>query len=175
MAGNPAPTGNQTIGPFWHLLEEKEWADLTRFGPEGERIVLTGTLYDADGPMPDGCIEIWQSDPPADDRFPGFGRSGTDRYGQFRFTTLKPGPVRGRGNTEQAPHLAIWVHARGLLHPLATRAYFHGDPLNATDPVLSSIEDGARRDTLIARPDGLGVWRLDLRLQGDGETVFMAV
>jgi protocatechuate 3,4-dioxygenase alpha subunit len=169
------PTSNQTIGPYWHLLEDKTWADLTRFGAEGETIVLTGTLFDADGPMADGCIEIWQSDPPADARFPGFGRSGTDKQGKFRFTTLKPGPVRGRGNTQQAPHIAIWIHSRGLMHPVATRAYFQGEALNDTDPLLSSIEDKARRGTLIAKPDGPGVWRLDLCLQGDGETVFLDV
>jgi len=168
-------TSNQTIGPYWHLLEDRSWADLTRFGAAGEVIVLTGTLFDGDGPMPDGCIEIWQSDPPADDRFPGFGRSGTDRTGQFRFTTVKPGPERGRGNAQQAPHIDIWVHARGLLRPLATRAYFDGEALNATDPLLSSIEEPARRGTLIARPDGAGAWRLDLRLQGAGETVFLDV
>jgi protocatechuate 3,4-dioxygenase alpha subunit len=169
------PTANQTIGPYWHLLEDKTWADLTRFGAEGEKIVLTGTLYDADGPMADGCIEIWQTDPPADDRFSGFGRSGTDRQGAFRFVTLKPGPVRGRGNAHQAPHLAIWVHARGLLRPLATRAYFHGEALNAADPLLSSIQDTERRETLIARPDGPVTWRFDIRLQGSGETVFLDV
>jgi protocatechuate 3,4-dioxygenase alpha subunit len=168
------PTGHQTIGPYWHLIEDKSWADLTRFGAEGETIVLSGTLFDADGPMAEGCIEIWQSDPPADDRFPAFGRSGTDKSGKFRFTTLKPGPVRGRGNAQQAPHIDIWVHARGLLRPLATRAYFENEALNATDPLLSSI-DPDRRGTLIARPDAPGVWRLDLRLQGDGETVFLDV
>jgi protocatechuate 3,4-dioxygenase alpha subunit len=169
------PTSNQTIGPYWHLLEDKSWADLTRFGAEGETIVLTGTLFDGDGPMPEGCIEIWQSDPPADARFPGFGRSGTDKSGKFRFTTLKPGPEPARGNAQQAPHIDIMIHARGLLHPVVTRAYFQGEILNATDPLLSSIEDTARRNTLIAQPDGPGVWRLDLRLQGRDETVFLDV
>jgi protocatechuate 3,4-dioxygenase alpha subunit len=169
------PTSNQTIGPYWHLLEDKTWADLTRFGATGETIVLTGTLFDGDGPMPEGCIEIWQSDPPADERFPGFGRSGTDKSGQFRFTTLKPGAEPGRGNAQQAPHIDIMIHARGLLRPVVTRAYFQGEALNATDPLLSSIEDPARRGTLIAQPDGPGVWRLDLRLQGGNETVFLDV
>jgi protocatechuate 3,4-dioxygenase alpha subunit len=132
-------------------------------------------VFDGDGPMAEACVEIWQSDPPADARFPAFGRSGTDKQGRFRFTTLKPGPVAGRGNSQQAPHIAIMIHSRGLLHPLVTRAYFQGEALNATDPLLSSIEDTARRGTLIAQPDGPGVWRLDLRMQGDGETVFLDV
>ena len=32
----PIQTSSQTIGPYWHLLEEPEWADLTRWGAEGE-------------------------------------------------------------------------------------------------------------------------------------------
>jgi hypothetical protein len=47
-----------------------------------------------------------------------------------------------------------------------TRAYFHGEKLNETDPLLMSIEEPARRATLIARPAGAAVWRMDVRLQG---------
>ncbi len=169
-------TASQTIGPYWHLLEEKDWADLTRFGADGERMVLTGVLTDGTGePFADACIEIWQSSPLASDRFPGFGRSATDEAGRFRFVTLKPGPVAGRGNAQQAPHIAIWILARGLMRGLATRAYFAGEKLNETDPLLTSIEDERRRASLIAQPDGAGTWRLDIRLQGDGETLFLDV
>ncbi|HEX5327405.1 MAG TPA: protocatechuate 3,4-dioxygenase subunit alpha [Acetobacteraceae bacterium] len=172
----PLTTASQTIGPFWHLLEDPNWADLTRFGAEGDRIVLTGVLTDGDGsPFPEACIEIWQSDPPASDRFPGFGRCATDRDGRFRFTTLKPGPVPGRGNTQQAPHIAVSVLARGLMRGLVTRAYFQSEALNAADPLLNSIEDPVRRATLIARPDGAGTWRLNICLQGTSETVFLDV
>src|ERR1700688_2603653 len=72
-------TASQTIGPYWHLLEDKSWADLTRFGATGEKIVLTGAVLDGDGkPCADACVEMWQSDPVASDVFPGFGRSNTD-------------------------------------------------------------------------------------------------
>ena len=176
----PGATSSQTIGPFWHLIEHPEWADLTRFGAEGERVVLTGTVFDGDGnPVTDAAVELWQADPPADDRFPAFGRSRTDETGRFRFTTLKPGPVPGRGNTQQAPHFAITILARGLLKGLTTRAYFAGDPLNETDPLLSSIEDPTRRATLLARPDGGDRWRVDILLQrgphDETETVFLDV
>lgn len=171
-----ATTASQTIGPYWHIIEDKSWADLTRFGADGEKIVLTGTVYDGDGkPCPDACVEIWQSDPPASDTFPGFGRSNTDASGTFRLVTIKPGPVPGRGNAQQAPHIAICLLSRGLMTGLATRAYFDGEPLNEADPLLQSIEDRAQRATLIAKPAGQGTWRLDIRLQGDGETVFLEV
>ena len=176
----PAATSSQTIGPFWHLLDHLEWADLTRFGAAGAQITLTGSVIDGDGnPVTDAAVELWQSDPPADDRFPGFGRSRTDERGEFRFATLKPGPVPGRGNAQQAPHLAITLHARGLLKGLVTRAYFAGEPLNETDPLLSSIEDPRRRATLIAEPEGKDRWRIDIRLQrggqGETETVFLDI
>jgi protocatechuate 3,4-dioxygenase alpha subunit len=176
----PSATANQTIGPFWHLIEHAEWADLTRFGAAGPRVTLTGSVIDGDGnPVTDAAVELWQSDPPADDHFPGFGRSRTDEAGRFQFKTLKPGPVPGRGNAQQAPHVALTILARGLLKALTTRAYFAGEPLNETDPLLSSIEDPARRATLIAAADGSDSWHIDIRLQRgprtETETVFLDI
>ena len=172
----PSATSSQTIGPFWHLIEHPEWADLTRFGAAGHVTRLTGTVVDGDGnPVTDAAVELWQADPPADERFPAFGRSRTDEAGRFQFTTLQPGPVPGRGNALQAPHFAINILGRGILTRLYTRAYFAGEKLNETDPLLSMIDDPARRSTLIARPEGAGTWRMDIRLQGEGETVFIAI
>ena len=83
--------------------------------------------------------------------------------------TVKPGRVDG-----QAPHLSVLVFARGLLRQVATRMYFPDEPdANAADPVLSTIDPHAR-DTLVARPDNTGL-RFDIRLQGEGETVFFAL
>jgi protocatechuate 3,4-dioxygenase alpha subunit len=172
----PVATANQTIGPYWHLIEDPTWADLTRFGAEGEKIVLTGTVFDGAGDtVTDAAIEIWQTSPPASDTFPAFGRCRTDGQGSFLFTTLKPGPVAGLGNTQQAPHVAVSIFARGLLKALTTRLYFQDEALNETDPVLSLIEDPARRRSLIARQVSAGTWQLDIRLQGDIETVFLEI
>jgi protocatechuate 3,4-dioxygenase alpha subunit len=173
-------TASQTIGPFWHLIEHPEAADLTRFGAAGSQVTLTGSVIDGDGnPVTDAAVELWQADPPADDRFPGFGRARTDEAGRFHFKTLKPGPVPGRGNAQQAPHLAITIFARGLLKGLVTRVYFAGEALNETDPLLSSIEDPARRATLIASSDGTNSWHIDIRLQrgprAETETVFLEI
>jgi protocatechuate 3,4-dioxygenase alpha subunit len=167
-------TASQTIGPYWHLVEDPSWSDLTRFGAAGRKIILTGTVTDGAGDLvKDAAIEIWQTSPAASENFPAYGRCRTDDNGAFRFTTLRPGPVAGVGNAQQAPHIAISIFARGLLKALTTRLYFQDEPLNETDPVLSLIEDEARRRTLIARPVAPGTWRLDINLQGDNETVFM--
>ncbi|WP_428486789.1 protocatechuate 3,4-dioxygenase subunit alpha [Rhodopila sp.] len=174
----PVATASQTIGPFWHLIEDPDWADLLRFGAGGDTledtIVLTGVVTDGAGqPVTDAAIEIWQTSPATTDIFPGYGRSSTDATGRFHFRTLMPGPVASLGNAQQAPHVAIAIFARGLLTGLTTRLYFEGEPLNETDPVLSLIEDPARRRTLIAHAASPRVWTLDIRLQGDNETVFM--
>ncbi len=170
----PIATASQTIGPYWHLIEHPEFADLTRFGAGGERMALTGRITDGDGaPVMDGCVELWQASPAASETFPGYGRAATDRDGRFRFATVKPGPLPGPGNVQQAPHFALNLLARGILGRLVTRAYFDGEPMNETDPILSLIEQPARRATLMARSAGAGTWHIDIRLQGEGETVFM--
>lgn len=169
-------TTSQTIGPYWHLIEHAEWADLLRFGATGDAITLTGVVTDGSGaPVTDAAIEIWQTSPPASDSFPAYGRARTDATGRFTFKTLKPGPVAGLGNAQQAPHIAITIFARGLLNGLTTRLYFPDEPLNETDPVLSLIDEPARRKTLIARTLSPGTFELDIRLQGDNETVFMEI
>ena len=102
----------------------------------------------------------------------------TDADGVFRLTTIRPGPVPGRGNNLQAPHLAVAIFARGLLKQLFTRIYFADEALNGSDPVLSSIDDPARRRTLIAVRDDAGgtpAYRFDIVLQGNDETVFFAI
>jgi protocatechuate 3,4-dioxygenase alpha subunit len=170
----PIATASQTIGPYWHLIEHPEFADLARFGAEGERITLTGRVTDGDGvPVMDGCVELFQASPAVSDVFPGYGRAATDEDGRFRFVTIRPGPLPGPGNAQQAPHLALNLLARGILGRLVTRVYFAGEPLNETDPILNLIEDPVRRATLLARPTGAGVWHIDIRLQGADETVFM--
>jgi protocatechuate 3,4-dioxygenase alpha subunit len=66
------------------------------------------------------------------------------------------------------------VFARGILRRLFTRLYFDDEPANGEDPILALVPTD-RRGTLIARREagsGAGVYRLDIRLQGDDETVF---
>jgi protocatechuate 3,4-dioxygenase, alpha subunit len=155
-------TPSQTIGPFWHPLADPALADLTRFGAPGPRIALAGRVTDGDGaPVGDACVEIWQATPAASPAFPGWGRCATDGDGRFAFVTLAPDPA--------SPCLAVAILARGLLKPLWTRVYF----AEVADPLLAQLPP-VRRATLLARPDG-ATWRWDVRLQGDDETVFLAL
>ena len=155
-------TASQTIGPFWHSLAEPGLADLTRHGATGTPLTLAGRVLDGTGAsVDDACVEIWQATPPASPQFSGWGRCATDAHGAYRFVTLAPDPA--------APFLAVIVLARGLVKPVWTRVYFAD-----TGDVLLAGLTAERRATQLARaePDG---WRWDIRLQGDGETVFLAL
>jgi len=194
MAEKLIPTPSQTVGPFFHLgLAHAEWADLSADNPLRECIAIEGRVIDGDGaPVPDALIELWQAnaagrynhpddkqtDKPIDPHFRGFGRVATDAEGRFRVVTIKPGPVPGRGNALQAPHINIALFARGLLKHLFTRIYFADEPANASDPLLLSIEDPAARRSLLAdRAAGVtpALYRFDLVLQGENETAFLDI
>ena len=89
-------------------------------------------------------------------------------------SVIKPGAVPMPDGTMQAPHIALWIVARGINIGLQTRLYF-GDEDNSTDPLLARIEQRPRADTLIAKRVGEGQYRFDIRLQGDVETVFLDI
>jgi protocatechuate 3,4-dioxygenase alpha subunit len=193
---NPMMTQSpsQTIGPYFALGLVRKGDNvitnvLTSERTEGERIRIEGCVFDGDGrPVEDAMLEIWQAnshgrynhlqdeqDKPLDPDFMGHGRAGTDPNGKYWFETIKPGSTPGLSDTPQSPHINAIVFARGMLVHAFTRIYFDDEAANRNDPVLMSIEDEARRNTLIARhetSDGTTVYRFDIHLQGENETVF---
>ncbi|MFD6565743.1 protocatechuate 3,4-dioxygenase subunit alpha [Micromonospora profundi] len=183
-------TPAQTVGPYLHI--GLRWPDGPYVVPEGTpgAFWIRGRILDGAGePVVDALVESWQADPdgrfdhPDDPRgaqppalagFRGFGRSETDGQGWYELLTVKPGPLPDPDGGTEAPHLALSVLGRGLLHRLATRLYFPDEPAaNDDDPVLRSVA-ADRRGTLLAGPAPDG-YRFDIRLQGDSETVFFAV
>ncbi len=193
-------TPSQTVGPFfaygltpdgqyaWH---DTFTANLVTADTSGERIRIEGAVFDGDGePVPDAMLEIWQADAqgrfanPRDTRalpnasFKGFGRCGANAEGGFAFDTIKPGIVADPDGTPQAPHILLAVFARGMLLHNYTRIYFDDEAdKNAADPVLALVPD-ERRATLIARRQadaGGAIYRFDVHLQGDDETVFFEI
>jgi protocatechuate 3,4-dioxygenase alpha subunit len=194
-------TASQTAGPYVHIGLAPGAAGFEIFhnrigddiaGPEakGARIRITGSVHDATGaPLKDVLIEVWQANAagiyphPEDPRaaeveqgFRGWGRVIPDfETGEFAFDTIKPGAVPGPNGAPQAPHLNLWIVARGINIGLQTRAYFEDETeANADDPVLRLIEQIQRRETLLARKVA-GGYRFDIHLQGDKETVFFDV
>jgi protocatechuate 3,4-dioxygenase alpha subunit len=162
--------------------------DLVNAETRGERIIIEGCVIDGSGePVRDCLIEIWQADATglynspletrgaADPNFTGWGRSPVDpETGLFRFETIKPGRVPFPDGRLQAPHISLWIVARGINLGLNTRLYFADETeANATDPVLAGVS--GRASTLIAERQGNNAYHLDIRLQGDNETVFFDV
>ncbi len=183
-------TPSQTVGPFYAIGMTRVPMNVLASGStHGERICIEGQVFDGEGvAIPDVLVEIWQAnahgryhhpddkqEKPLDPMFPGWGRSGTDANCIYRFDTIKPGSVPGNDQNMQAPHVNVCVMARGMLTHVFTRIYFAGETLNDSDPVLKSIKNKARRQTLIAtreEKDGKTVYHFDIRLQGEDETVF---
>ncbi len=191
----PKQTPSQTVGPYFaygltpeqygYAFSSIAGGVLTAESGDGERIRIEGRVLDGAGEaVGDAMVEIWQADGqgryahPADPRssnarFRGFGRvgTGTDPEQRFVFETVKPGaPDDG-----QAPHINLVLFLRGLLSHAFTRIYFSDEAeANDADPVLATVP-AERRATLIAERDEAGdtpLYRFDIRLQGDRETVF---
>ncbi|HET7367743.1 MAG TPA: protocatechuate 3,4-dioxygenase subunit alpha [Gaiella sp.] len=176
------------MGPFFGFaLFERVGNELVAPDAPGA-ITIVGAVVDGNGDVvPDAIVEVWQAneagryadpadrrhDLPLSDGFTGFGRSDTESGG-FSFVTVKPGRVPGADGALQAPHVDVAVFARGLLDRLVTRLYFPDETeANAADPLLSML-DPTDAATLVAVPDGDGL-RFDIRLQGERQTVFLAV
>lgn len=191
-------SASQTAGPYVHIGLTPNFCDIRGVYPadlgavmltentKGERIELVGRVIDGDGvPVIDAVIEIWQADADGiyrtaakDGEFSGWGRQPMSEAGAYSFKTIKPGRVPGPDGKPMAPHISMWVVARGINVGLQTRLYFEDEAeANATDWVLTRIPNPARRKTLIARKEAGDMPRylLDIRLQGENETVFFDI
>ena len=187
-------TPSQTAGPYVHIGCIPTFAGVEGIYPEdlglspiqdgakGEVITITGSIYDGTGwAMRDAMVESWQADAAgiypgqegADPKVTGWCRFAADKdSGEFTLRTVKPGAVTNRDGKVMAPHISLWIVARGINIGLSTRIYFE-DEDNSADPILARIEQRPRVDTLIAKKQGDGAYRFDIRLQGEGETVFL--
>ncbi|MEJ6389313.1 protocatechuate 3,4-dioxygenase subunit alpha [Gymnodinialimonas ulvae] len=192
---------SQTAGPYVHIgctpnfagigIYDRDLGAVMKTGPvRGQEITIKGTVFDGtETALKDAMVEIWQADAAglfnsanetrgqADPHFTGWGRSPGDmETGEFTFETVKPGPVPFPDGRMQAPHVSVWIVARGINIGLQTRIYFADEAeANAADPVLSQIEHQIRLPTLLAHPEEGGVYRFDIHLQGPKETIFFDV
>ncbi len=194
-------SASQTAGPYVHIGLTPNFAGIAGVYPtdlgaamvtertKGERVTVRIRVIDgAETPLRDALVEIWQADAAgihnspadlrgaADPHFSGWGRQATDMAtGECTFHTIKPGRVPFFDGRLMAPHLTVWIVARGINLGLHTRMYFGDEEsANADDPVLARIEHRTRVKTLIA-PLVDGVYMFDVHLQGDDETVFFDI
>jgi protocatechuate 3,4-dioxygenase alpha subunit len=160
-----------TLGPFFPLeFAPAEAGDLTALGGKravGEPIEIGGRVTQADGaPLENLVLEIWQAD--AAGRFDnpdffGWGRAATDKDGNYRFRTVRPGAMAGR-----QPHIDMLLLFSGLMRQLQTVIFLE----QGADPVLDAVQPAALRERLVAKLVSPGKYRFDIRLRGEGETPF---
>ena len=195
-------TVSQTAGPYVHIGLTPNFVGINGIfeqdlgsGPlydektTGERITIKGHVIDGIGaPIRDALVEIWQADAKglynspsetggkADPGFRGWGRCASHMdTGEFTFETIKPGRVFFKDGRLMAPHVTLWIVARGINLGLQTRMYFSDEAdANAEDPVLARIEHRSRAQTLIGQREG-SVYHFDIHLQGEKETVFFDI
>jgi protocatechuate 3,4-dioxygenase, alpha subunit len=193
---------SQTAGPYVHIGCTPNFTGIHGIfetdlgaGPlvndktRGERITIRGRVIDGSGtPLRDAMIEIWQADAEglynspsetrgtSDPNFSGWGRCPADMTtGEFVFETIKPGKVPFNDGRPMAPHVTLWIVARGINIGLQTRMYFSDEEeANAADPILTRIEHKVRIPTLIGRREGDTV-TFDIHLQGENETIFFDI
>ncbi|GAA3199638.1 protocatechuate 3,4-dioxygenase subunit beta [Microbacterium terregens] len=147
-------------------------ADLTlqhRGEPQGERITVEGRLLDSWGrPLRNQLVEIWQANAagryihqrdqhpaPLDPYFTGAGRIVTNDNGEWKFTTIKPGPYpwKNHVNAWRPAHIHFSVFGSAFTQRIITQMYFPGDPLFALDPIYNTIPRQADRDRLVGDYD----------------------
>ncbi|RWD37110.1 MAG: protocatechuate 3,4-dioxygenase subunit alpha [Mesorhizobium sp.] len=199
--GRLKESASQTAGPYVHIgltpnfagiagvYERDLGTAMVNDKTRGERIWVNIRVIDGAGsPLKDALVEIWQADAAgiynspsdlrgsADPNFTGWGRLPTDMTtGECMFETIKPGRVPFFDGRKMAPHLTVWIVARGINIGLHTRMYFSDEETaNAEDPVLMRIEQRERVSTLVAPRDG-DICKFDIHLQGINETVFFDI
>lgn len=175
---------------------ELDW-DLTKNGrkdgePLGERIVVTGRVFDEDGrPQTNTLIEVWQANAagryihkvdqhgaPIDPNFFGGGRCISDNEGRYRFYTVKPGayPWGNHFNAWRPNHIHFSLFGPAFATRLVTQMYFPGDPLLALDPIYQGIPETARERLIadfsldVTEPDFALGYNFDIVLRGRNET-----
>jgi protocatechuate 3,4-dioxygenase alpha subunit len=168
-------TPSQTIGPFFH--EALRWPEgaHVQLAEAGKRVVISGRILDGAGaPVGDAMVETWQLSPQG--RTPRPAREGARTYGFARLETAKDGSFRIETTMPggDLPFLDVSIFARGLLKALRTRVYLADEARVRASQLPASLTASPRLKTLVASPAGENEYRWDVRLQGDGETIFFA-
>ena len=178
-------TNEDTLGPYYPIsLCDNDSMDLTQIRtgiihqPRGEKIIIEGCVRDINGNLANGCLlEFWQAnadgiyrtpqtetDPDLDPWFIGYARHRT-KDGNFSLKTVKPGPTGSR-----APNITLTIFSDGIMR-VVTQLFFEGDPANADDPLLLSI-DKELQSRLMMKKIGDNKYNIEIIMAGDNETPF---
>lgn len=163
----PPATNSAAADSSWHAV-------LVSREEPGEPMVVTGTVYTADGKTPAPGVEVYVYHTDAE----GYYRKGnnsssnprlkgtmtTSAAGRYEYRTIKPAPYPGGGNPAHVHYV--------ISRPGRARQYeelqFEGDPILGKKGRLAEAQ---RADTFAGvrplRRDAEGVWRVvkDVRLR----------
>ena len=169
-----AITPQEMLGPFYpqHPISDQDF-DLTQIRghsgrAKGELIEFVGRVLRPDGtPIPHALIEVWQANAagryrhptdanpaPLDPDFQGYARINSGNNGSFRFLTIKPGaypaPVGIR-----TPHIHFDIQSVDCR--FISQVYFPNEPLNSSDPFLSTMPMRHQDPSLLIAREEKGV------------------
>jgi protocatechuate 3,4-dioxygenase beta subunit len=186
----PQLTAERIVGDYDNDLTRQHKGE-----PIGERITVTGRVFDTEGkPLRGTLVEVWQANAagrylhrwdrwpaPLDPNFSGAGRCITDDQGRYSFTTIKPGPYPwgNHYNAWRPAHIHFSLMGRAFAQRLVTQMYFPGDPFFPYDPIFNSVADERARERMISsfsihdtQPNWAAAYHFDIYLRGPGATPF---
>lgn len=162
--------------------------------PLGERIIIHGKVADEQGRgVSNVLVEVWQCnsagryihnqdqhDAAIDPNFSGAGRTITNRKGEFRFYTIKPGayPWGNHRNAWRPSHIHFSLFGHQFGNRLITQMYFPGDPLFEFDPIFNSVPEHARHLLIsdfrldLTEPEFALGYKFNIVLRGRDKTPF---
>jgi protocatechuate 3,4-dioxygenase beta subunit len=133
-SGDCGFTPASTAGPYYKS-GSPERRSVLEPNIAGERIVLTGLVFDRDcKPLGGVWIDFWQADSRGRYDNAGYALRGhqyTDSSGRFRLETVLPSDYGSR-----PPHIHVKLRAPGG-SVLTTQLYFPGEDKNLTDGIFN--------------------------------------
>jgi protocatechuate 3,4-dioxygenase beta subunit len=118
-------------GPYYKAGSPPS-AKLYQSGIPGEKLVLSGTVMDANGqPIPHAWLDFWQADGKGNYDNEGYrlrGHQYANASGQYKVETVLPGSYPGR-----TPHIHVKVRAATASPILTTQLFIPGLASNKTD------------------------------------------
>lgn len=145
----------------------------------GERLVVTGYVFRADGitPAPDVLIYAYHTnaegvypkrgDETGNGRRHGYLRGWvkTDSTGHYRFETIRPAAYQSHGG--EPAHIHYTVQAPGQSEYWLDGAWFADDPRVTAELIAELTRPGGMPNVMPVSRDSLGVWhgRRDIRLE----------
>jgi protocatechuate 3,4-dioxygenase beta subunit len=158
LQATQAPTVAEKNAPSKTIITNKE--------EPGERLVVAGIIFGADGktPLANASVYVYHTDanghytpgPKDDNRNPRLrGYMRTDAQGRYEYTTIKPAPYPGNG---PPAHIHYHVNAPGYQERIF-EIVFEGDPKINRDIRAQAAQENSAFSIRPLTRDAQGGWR----------------